>query len=115
MPVGEDGKRICCNTKYGGDQYIYHGETFHGAKLDASFGGIKLDLREAVITEDEEIDIHTFFGGVEIYVPTNVNVVVQSRSFIGGVGDETYKGMKPEAKTLHVVASNFFGGVHILN
>ena len=115
VPVGEDGKRICCNTKYGGDQYIYHGETFHGAKLDATFGGIKLDLREAVITEDEEIDIHTFFGGVEIYVPTNVDVVVQSRSFIGGVGDETNKGIKNDAKTLHIVASNFFGGVHILN
>ena len=33
----------------------------------------------------------------------------------GGVGDETDKGIKNDAKTLHVVASNFFGGVHIMN
>lgn len=115
VPVGEDGKRICCSTNYGGDSYVYHGETFRGAKLDASFGGIRLDLREAVINEDEEIDIHTFFGGVEIFVPKTVNVIVQSHSFIGGVGDETDKGIKPEAKNLHIVASNFFGGVSVRN
>ena len=115
VPVGEDGKRICCSTKYGGDAYVYHGETFRGAKLDASFGGIRLDLREAVINEDEEIDIHTFFGGVEIFVPKTVNVIVQSHSFIGGVGDETDKNIKTDAKNLHIVASNFFGGVSIKN
>ena len=37
------------------------------------------------ITEDEEIDIHTFFGGIEIIVPTTVNVEVKSQNFIGGV------------------------------
>lgn len=115
VPVDEDGKRICCSTRYGGDSYVYHGEVFRGAKLDATFGGIRLDLREALINEDEEIDIRTFFGGVEIYVPKTVNVIVQSRSFIGGVGDDADKNVKPEAKNLHIVASNFFGGVHIMN
>ena len=70
LPIGEDGKRICCFVHYGGDEYVYHGETFHGARLDAFCGGIRMDMREAVITEDEEIDIHTFCGGIEIFVPT---------------------------------------------
>ena len=64
---------------------IYRGEPFHGARLDAFFGGIRMDLRNAAITEDEEIEIHTFFGGIELFVPQTVNVVVKSRSFIGGV------------------------------
>ena len=68
---------------------------------------------EAVITEDEEIDIHTFLGGVELYVPSTVNVVVKSRSFIGGVGNETDRNPKPNVPSLHIVASNFFGGVSI--
>jgi hypothetical protein len=55
---------------------------FHGARLDAFCGGIRMDLREAVITEDEEIDIHTFMGGIELLVPVDVNVIVKSRSFI---------------------------------
>ena len=88
---------------------------FHGARLDAFCGGIRMDLREAVITEDEEIDIHTFMGGVELLVPADVNVIVKSRSFIGGVGNDTAMCSDKGAHSLHITASNFFGGVSIKN
>jgi hypothetical protein len=115
LPIGEDGKRICCSVHYGGDEYVYHGEIFHGARLDAFCGGIRMDLREAVITEDEEIDIHTFCGGIELIVPSTVNVNVKSQSFIGGVGNHTARTTDPKAPTIHIVASNFIGGVDIKN
>ena len=122
LPLGEDGKRICCSVHYGGDEYVYHGEHFHGARLDAFCGGIRMDLREAVITEDEEIDIHTFCGGIELFVPTHVNIEVKSRSFIGGVGNHaTPNTQHPSPNTqhplptLHIIASNFLGGVDIRN
>ena len=115
IPPAEEGKRICCSVHYGGDEYIYTGEPFHGARLDAFCGGIRLDLREAVITEDEEIDIHTFMGGVELIVPDSLNVETKSRSFIGGVSNETNRKGKDSAPCLHIVASNFFGGVSIKN
>ena len=86
---------------------------FHGARLDAFFGGLRLDLRNAVISEDEEIDIHTFVGGVQLLVPGNVNVVVKSRSFIGGVGNETTDQDTPNVPCLHIIASNMLGGVNI--
>ena len=115
LPIGEDGKRIRCSVHYGGDEYVYRGETFHGARLDAFCGGIRMDLREATITEDEEIDIHTFCGGIELFVPPHVNVVVKSRSFIGGVGNCATHTADPKAPTIHIVASNFLGGVDIKN
>ena len=115
LPIGEDGKRICCSVRYGGDEYIYRGEPFHGARLDAFCGGIRMDLREAVITEDEEIDIHTFCGGIELIMPTTVNVEVKSQSFIGGVGNHAVRTSDPKAPTLHIIASNFLGGVDIKN
>jgi hypothetical protein len=115
VPPAEEGKRICCSVHYGGDEYIYKGESFHGARLDAFCGGLRLDLREAVITEDEEIDIHTFMGGVELIVPDSLNVETKSRSFIGGVGNETNRNIKDGAPCLHIVASNFLGGVSIKN
>jgi hypothetical protein len=115
LPTGEEGKRICCSAHYGGDAYVYHGEPFHGARLDAICGGIRLDLREAAITEDEEIDIHTFLGGIELIVPENVNIVVKSRNFIGSVGNHARRATNPAAPSLHIVASNFFGGVDIRN
>ena len=52
LPLNEDGKRISCSASFGGDEYIYKGETFHGARLEATFGGIRLDLRNAVINEE---------------------------------------------------------------
>ena len=113
VPQGEYGKRIHCSVRFGGDEYIYHGEQFHGARLDAFCGGLRLDLRGAVISEDEEIDIHTFMGGVELLVPSNVNVIVKSRSFIGGVGNETIGREISNAPSLHIIASNFLGGVSV--
>ena len=113
LPIGEDGKRICCSVHYGGDEYVYRGEAFHGARLDAFCGGIRMDLRKAVIAEDEEIDIHTFCGGIELFVPTHVNVVVKSRSFIGGVCNLAKGKASSTAPTLYVIASNFLGGVDI--
>ena len=113
LPLGEDGKRINCAVRFGGDEYIYRGERFHGARLDAFCGGLRLDLREAVISEDEEIDIHTFLGGVELLVPDTVNVVVNSHSFIGGVGNETTNSPDKNARKLYITASNFFGGVSV--
>ena len=110
---GEDGKRICCAVRLGADEYLYRGEPFHGARLDAFCGGLRLDLRNAVISEDEEIDIHTFLGGVEVFVPDNVNIIVKSNSFIGGVGNETPKRTFPNAPCLHIIASNFLGGVSV--
>ena len=115
VPPAEEGKRICCSVRYGGDEYIYKGEPFHGARLNAFCGGLRLDLRQAAITEDEEIDVHTFMGGVELLVPDEVNVVTKSRSFIGGVSNGTDRSVKSGAHCLHVIASNFLGGVSIRN
>ena len=115
LPLNEDGKRISCSASFGGDEYIYNGETFHGARLEATFGGIRLDLRNAVINEDEEIDIRTCFGGVELFVPPTINIEVKSRSFFGGVGNEAIKSTDPKAPCLHIIASNIFGGVAIKN
>jgi len=113
LPLNEDGKRIRCSVSFGGDAYKYKGETFHGARLDAFCGGIRLDLRDAVISEDEEIDAHTFLGGVELLVPTGIRVIIKSHNFLGGVSDETEKSSGRGACTLHITASNFLGGISI--
>jgi hypothetical protein len=67
------------------------------------------------VDEDEEIDIRTVFGGVELYVPANVNVKVKSRSVFGGVGNHTFNREYQNIPTLYIVASNVFGGVHVKN
>ncbi len=115
VPLGEEGKRIRCSASFGADEYIFRGEPFHGARLDAFFGGIRLDLRDASISEDEEIDIHTFMAAVELLVPRSVSVVVKSHNFLGGVGNHTSGSLEKKAPCIHVSASNILGGVNIKN
>ena len=52
-------------------------------------------------------------GGVELLVPDTVTVVTRSRSFIGGVGNEAGRDVSNGLPCLHVIASNFLGGVSI--
>lgn len=52
-------------------------------------------------------------GGIELIVPKEINIVVKSRSFIGGVSNHAGMSVKNGAPSLHVIASNFFGGVSI--
>ena len=42
LPIGDEGKRIHCSVHYGADEYVYQGETFKGARLDAFCGGISM-------------------------------------------------------------------------
>ena len=71
------------------------------------------EYKEGEEIEDEEIDIRTCFGGVELYVPANVNVKVKSRNFFGGVGNKTFRPERQDIPTVFIVASNMFGGVDI--
>lgn len=88
-------------------------ETFTGAELSAVFGGIECDLTEAIIKEDVVINVNAVFGGVDIVVPSDVNVKVSSSSIFGGVDKKHIKDAKEKAKTIYVNASCVFGGVDI--
>lgn len=115
LPAPADDGRLRLSVSMGGDDYSFAGENFYGADVEAFMGGIRLDLRQATISTDATIDIRTFMGGVELYVPDNVNITVSSKSFIGGVDNKTSRTQKPDVPTLFVNAQNFMGGVSIKN
>ena len=88
-------------------------EIFEGTTAIAVFGGVELDLRNAIIEHDVTIKATAAFGGVEIILPSNVNVQVSSTSIFGGVDDKTRKINIEGAVTVHVTAAAVFGGVDI--
>ena len=96
---------------FSGCNMDYDGQVFEGAELSAIFGGVKCDLRNAVINKDCAIQVSAIFGGVDILVPPNVNVRATSNSIFGGVSNKTaaYK----EAPTIYISATCMFGGVEI--
>jgi len=84
-------------------------------KVSAVFGGFQLDLRPAGIKGDQAL-VHAdaVFGGVEIIVPEDWQVVPQGAGVFGGFADETRPPDAP-AKRLIVTGAGVFGGVVITN
>ena len=72
---------------FSGQNLNFDGEEFKGSNLNAIFGGIKLDLRKAIINEDIVINASSIFGGIDIYIPDNCKVKIKSNSIFGGVSN----------------------------
>lgn len=89
----------------------YDGEEFEGAEFNAVFGGVKCDLRNAVILKDCAIQASAVFGGVDILVSDNVNVKVNSNCIFGGVSNKTT--VRNDVPTLYIYGTCVFGGVEI--
>ena len=108
---GEDIKVGC--AIFSGQDLKLDGEIFNGAELTAVFGGVKCDLRNAVIERDCAITATSIFGGIDIFVPDNVNVKINSNSIFGGVSDKNHRPTVQGAITVYVNATCVFGGVEI--
>ena len=76
---------------FSGTDLDFSNEEFRGCDLNASFGGIKCDLRKSKIKKDAVINAFRIFGGVS------------------GKG----RDVSSDAKTVYINASCLFGGVEI--
>ncbi len=97
---------------FGGEDIRFGHEPFEGCTLTAIFGGIELDLRDAVITEDVTVDATAIFGGVDITLPDNVKVKVSATSVLGGVDNKT-RSTQEDAPTVHITGTCVFGGIDL--
>lgn len=97
---------------FAGQKVQKDGEDFEGANLDSVFGGIVLDLRNANIKDEAIIKASAIFGGVEIFVPQNVNVKIKSTPIFGGTSNKTITN-KENQKVIYIDAFCMFGGVDI--
>jgi hypothetical protein len=88
---------------------------FHSAQCTAIFGGCKIDLRDAQIEGREAVlDTYAIFGGVEIWVPGDWEVVNRNLAIFGGVSDQRRRPTKgPYAKTLILEGAAIFGGLTV--
>jgi len=90
---------------------------FHGAQCTAVFGGCKIDLRDAQIQGREAVlETYAIFGGVEIRVPDDWEVVNHNMTIFGGVSDHRRHFPRgPDTKTLILDGATVFGGTEVKN
>ena len=98
---------------FSGQKVAFAGPDFYGAELNAVFGGLDCNLIDTYITEDTVINVSCIFGGIDIYLPDNVNVEICTTPVFGGVSTKKGRPAVVGAPTVFISGVAVFGGVDI--
>ena len=86
---------------------------FRGGSMVSWLGGIAVDLREATLAPDAQLELGSLFGGIAIRVPPGWRVESEVRSLAGGVAINAPEPDDPEAPTLRLSGYSAFGGIAV--
>jgi hypothetical protein len=83
-------------------------------RIFSIFGGSSIDFTDAIFhTPNVTIKILCVFGGEEIYVPENVNIVSKAFCILGGIDNSAPSIADRQAPTITLEGLVLFGGVDI--
>ena len=89
--------------------------SFKGGRIASTFGGVELDLREAVMEGPEvTLNVSATFSAIELRIPREWQVVVQLRATLGAVEDKTVPPLSASHR-LVLRGEATFGGVEVKN
>jgi hypothetical protein len=89
--------------------------TFRGGEAIAIMGGVEVDLRQAGMEAEEVVfDCLAIWGGIEIFVPDQWEVVNRGVAFMAGFEDKTCHPAVPRGR-LVVTGFTVMGAVEIKN
>ncbi len=107
------GDRLSETVIFWGIDRNVDSKTFKGGDVTVAFGGAKLDLRNAGIDKKgAKLVLNTAFGGIEVFVPKDCNVVSDGIGILGG-WDNKFSQKNDKGPTLEITGTAIFGGVDI--
>lgn len=110
-----DREKIVCSAVFSGRDIHVDNSYFNGADLSVLFGGIDMNLKNAIVTRNVTIEVKAIFGGIDLLMPSNVRVVVDVTPILGGVdnGARTPLGADENTPTIYIKGTCLFGGVEV--
>ena len=110
-----DTDKIVCSAVFSGRDIRVDNSYFNGADLSALFGGIDMNLKNALIRKNVTIEVKAVFGGIDIIMPADVRVVVDVTPILGGVenGTRTPLGADENTPTVFIKGTCLFGGLEV--
>jgi len=113
--TGSPSNSIDTMSLLGGSKTVSNSPDFRGGQALAVMGGCEIDLRRATIAQGEAVfDVFAFWGGIELRVPEEWEVVNRVNAFLGGSDNKTM--VAPAAKQRLVVTGTvIMGGVEVKN
>jgi predicted membrane protein len=89
---------------------------FRGGEVTAVMAGADIDLRKARIADGQAvIDVFTWWGGIDLYVPEDWQVVSEATPIMGSFEDKTTGVKSATAPRLVVRGLIVMGGVEVKN
>jgi hypothetical protein len=87
---------------------------FRGGEITAILGGCALDLRESAILKEAVINVFSIWGGINIQVPADWDVVLNGTPILGSFSQQT---LPLQNKTGRLVITGYaiMGGVEVRN
>ena len=100
----------------GGTKTVVTTQDFKGGQATAVMGGCEIDLRHASMPEGRAavIDTFAFWGGIEIRVPDDWEVVSQGGAALGGFVNNA-RSQPGSKRRLVVTGLAVMGGVEVKN
>lgn len=98
---------------FSGSEEKISNEKFLGTNITAIFGGVELDLRQAIIEKDVVINCTTIFGGIDIMLPDNVKVKTSGIPVFGGIENKKENSKEETAPTVYINYVCVFAGVDL--
>lgn len=99
----------------GGSKRGVSGSDFKGGQALAFMGGCEIDLRRVSMAREEAVlDVFVFWGGAEIKVPEDWEVVSRGLALLGGFVDNT-RHVAGAQKRLVITGMAIMGGVEVKN
>ena len=113
--VSEGDGFVKSDVTFGGVKHIVLEPVFKGADLDVTFGSITLDLRKTTLeSEYTYIRVDVSFGGVELFVPNNWNIIVEADTTLAGIEEKRFVSSQiDESHKLVIRGDITFGGLEI--
>lgn len=106
-----DKDTLKCDAVFTGQKVVVENPIL-GADVNAIFGGLELDLRNSNLKKDIVITATSIFGGIDIILPDDVNLKLNTTCILGGIDDKSKKN-KDAKVTIYLNATCVFGGIDI--
>lgn len=98
---------------FGSQDICYGPEPFTGASYTAVFGGLTINLCNVTFDGDVVINVTAIFGGIDLILPSNVQVISNVTPILGGTDIKYASSRNPAARRIIVNGTASFGGVTI--
>jgi hypothetical protein len=108
----EESDEVALVAIFDGIDLKSRSQAFRGGSMLAWYGGVAVDLREAVLAPDATLRVHSLFGGIAVRVPPEWRIESSANALMGGV---EVRGAQdgPEVPTLRLEGWALFGGIAV--